>query len=648
MSTPRTAASRTTRDLLGEVFGFQEFREGQEMVINSVLAGRDTLAVMPTNGGKSFCYQIPALMNHSSGGVTLVVCPLVSLMVDQVASLDSRFAGGSKDAEAPVEALHSGLSAAARAEVERRLLGGELAVLIVSPERLRSLEFVLMMKRVGVNLVVVDEAHCISEWGHSFRPEYLFCRRAIEDLGDADGRPPVLALTATADPRVRTDVVDLLGMDDAQVITTGSDRPNLDYAVRRTDLDEAEGRLAPVRDALGAGERPAIVCAHTRSQCETIAGGLRRGGVIAEAYHAGMPSRERDAVQRRFMDDELGVVVATIAFGMGVDKPDVRTIVHAYIPASIPAYVQEAGRAGRDGEPASCTVIYSLQEVQKRKELARKDPTTTDQAAAFFEELKELAIPAKAKAEASAKVTADGGRQGRVFVEAGRLPTLGGAEPERGADILRALEGVGAIERRYNLFSSVYVTAVPQGTPGTPPRIFQPPDERVRRVHAALSRTALADGRKRGSVGLLALAVEAGLSPPVCQGALSKLAAQGVVGLRGGGVLADVIIRTGELSPRQLAALEGRFGQRAKTEAAHIDDVEDYISLRSCRRARLLSHFGDEAAAMIAPCDGCDVCRSRRWSSAKRHGPGSHRSGRPTPARSGSGLLIRLWHAVFG
>lgn len=590
---PAASSDERARAVLEETFGYRAFRPGQEEVIQSVLEGRDTLAVMPTSGGKSLCYQIPALMTE---GLTLVVCPLVSLMVDQAASLEARY----PDGQAPVAALHSGLTRTETRHIEDRVLTGDVTILLVAPERLRSLEFVLLLKRAGigvgsaagVSMFVVDEAHCLSEWGHSFRPEYLFTRKVAEDLGSGGARPPVLALTATADPRVREDIVDLLGMRDPMLITTGFDRPNLAYAVKEANGEH--DRLPLVLEILRTAERPAIVYVHTRRQCEELAAGISRSGIRAEAYHAGMGAADRKAAQKRFMDDKTGVIVATIAFGMGVDKPNVRTIVHAGIPASIPAYVQEAGRAGRDGRPASCTVIYSENEIRRRRDLTRKNPASLADARAFFDGLKKIA-------------GASAGADTRVYPPPNALARLGGADPALATDLMRALEGVGAVERRYNLFARVHVKKV--RTPNIRTAASAPASA------GPLQKTLSALGRAGfGSWDLVKLASLAGLTPPVCQGALLKLAAVGAMEVRGSGVLADVILRTPDLTEEQSKLLVSRFEQRARLAAAHIDDVHDYISLTSCRRARLLSYFGDESAAIVAPCDGCDICRSERVS----------------------------------
>ncbi len=605
-ATPEDAA----RGVLRSVFGFEDFRTGQEEVVASVLRGSDTLAVMPTSGGKSLCYQVPALMGE--GGLTLVVSPLVSLMADQELSLRRRYEERGLGAEnAPVAALHSQLGADEERKVEAGVLSGGIRILLVAPERLRSLEFVLSLKRAsngrGVGLFVVDEAHCVSEWGHSFRPEYLHAKRVIEDLR-GKGRPeganeslPVLALTATADARVRDDVVRLLGMRDPEVVLTGFDRPNLTYAVEKAE-DGEEARAPRVLDALGRHGTPAIVYAGTRRQTESLAEALRDEGVGAEAYHAGMGGEARSAVQERFMTDKTRVVVATVAFGMGVDKPDVRNVIHAGLPASISAYVQEAGRAGRDGRPASCTVIYSAEEAARRKEIASRNldsgPSAED-ARAFFEALKERTTSGR-----------------RAYLSHRELWSLGlpeGSEDrERAGYALRALEGVGAVERRYDLWESVTIEGLSRRTPPRDDDATGP----VAAVHAALLR--LRDGRGRASsgrfvVGLSDLAREARLSRPVAQGAVMKLAALGALRAKGRGARADVVLKAKDLAPELLAIVEYRFGEAALKELCHLESVEAYASTSGgCRRQHLLSYFDDEAAPSVAPCDGCDVCRGRK------------------------------------
>ncbi len=324
-------------------FGFDEFRPGQEEAVRAALAGRDVLAVMPTGAGKSLCYQLPALMRED---LTLVVSPLVSLMQDQVEALE-RVAPGR------VALVNAQQDAAANRTAIEAARDGGLRLLYVAPERFASPGFAAALRDVPLGLFVVDEAHCVSQWGHDFRPDYFRLADAARWL---DARA-IVALTATATPRVATDIVRRLGLREPAHVATGFDRPNLSFAVVRcrSKVDKHRRIAAALADPAA---RPAIVYAGTRAGTDTLAAALREElGVAVVAYHAGLAREERAGVQRRFMAGEAEVVVATNAFGMGVDKADVRTVCHETVPASLEAFYQEAGRAGRDGEPARCLLF---------------------------------------------------------------------------------------------------------------------------------------------------------------------------------------------------------------------------------------------------------------------------------------------------
>jgi ATP-dependent DNA helicase RecQ len=333
-------------DLTAELqrhFGFAGFRPGQREACEAALAGRDVMVVMPTGSGKSLCYQLPALLRDD---LTIVVSPLVALMQDQVEALAARGLG---ERVALVNAQQSG---ADNADAVERALEGRLKLLYVAPERFAAIGFLDRMRSADVGLFVVDEAHCVSQWGHDFRPDYFRLADAARMLGAA----ALVASTATATPRVASDVVRRLALRDPLRVATGFDRPNISFAVARPGGHEKRAMLA---EALRAEDAlPAIVYAGTRAGAEEIAGDLTAAlGEEAVAYHAGLDREHRADVQRRFLADDVRVICATNAFGMGVDKPNVRTVVHGSVPSSLEAYYQEAGRAGRDGAPARALLL---------------------------------------------------------------------------------------------------------------------------------------------------------------------------------------------------------------------------------------------------------------------------------------------------
>ncbi|GAB4245070.1 MAG: DNA helicase RecQ [Thermoleophilia bacterium] len=334
----------TPQETLRRVFGYPAFRLNQREIVERVIGGGDAFVLMPTGGGKSLCYQIPALHRD---GVGIVVSPLISLMKDQV---DALRAAGVAAAQ-----LNSSLEPSEGRAVLRALRAGALDLLYVTPERLMTESFLELLEQIPVALFAIDEAHCVSQWGHDFRPEYV-------ELGRLRGRfpaVPLIALTATADDQTRADVRRQLGLTAAPVYAAGFDRPNIRYLV--ADKSKAQVQLDNFLEKW-AGEAGIVYCL-SRKRVEQVAGRLQQAGIEAAPYHAGLPAEERTRVQEAFQRDDLRVVVATVAFGLGIDKPNVRFVVHYDLPKSLEAYYQETGRAGRDGLPAEALLLFGPADV---------------------------------------------------------------------------------------------------------------------------------------------------------------------------------------------------------------------------------------------------------------------------------------------
>jgi ATP-dependent DNA helicase RecQ len=337
-------------EVLQRVFGYGAFRPPQDQIVESVLQGDDVFVLMPTGGGKSICYQVPALVKE---GTAIIVSPLISLMEDQVQALRSNGVAAAF--------LNSSLTPAQSAEVLRALRGGTLKLLYVAPERVMMPEFLRQIENIGVSLVAIDEAHCVSQWGHDFRPEYV----RLGELRTRMPQVPFLALTATADKQTREDILLRLRLKQPKQFVAGFDRPNIRYLIRHKH-EPAKQLLEYVQ---ARKEESGIVYCLSRKRVESVAEDLRSHGIRASAYHAGLDNAERKRVQAAFTKDELEVVVATVAFGMGIDKPNVRYVVHYDMPKTVESYYQETGRAGRDGFPSEALMLYSTSDAVTARRL---------------------------------------------------------------------------------------------------------------------------------------------------------------------------------------------------------------------------------------------------------------------------------------
>ena len=577
-----SAASRPTLDqaraTLRARFGFPDFRPGQERAVASVLAGRDTLVVLPTGGGKSVCYQVPALLLP---GLTVVVSPLISLMKDQVDALTAR--------GIPATFVNSTLTAGEISHRMASVMRGDVKLLYVAPERFDFGTTADRLRDVGVSLLAVDEAHCISEWGHDFRPSYLRVAQVREKLG----WPPAVALTATATPHVREDIVRQLRLDKAETIITGFDRQNLHYHVvpTRTDADKDEA----LTDILRRHEGVAIVYASTRRNVEKVARTLEEAGIKAAAYHAGLDDAHRHEVQESFMNEDVRVIVATNAFGMGIDKPNVRVVIHHAMPGTLEAYYQEAGRAGRDGLHSDVFLLHAF-----------PDRFTHE----FFIK---GAYPERSTVEqVYAKVVKMARPSGDVDLEPGAIAaSLPGKVSDREVESsLRLLVQAGALRSDPESGGRIFVRLL--ATADRIKRDLGTGDALRLGLLRSLWRVAgdaLYDG---ATVDLDAL-------PPGFGGAVGSMPLLQSLEQEqflewhrlGGGDHVVNMRRPLSAYPLDWAALD----RRRKAELAKLESVQQYAYATGCRRGFVLRYFGDPAAGK--DCGGCDNCLGTHDSSRR-------------------------------
>ena len=347
-------------DSLKKYFGFSNFKGHQEEIISTLLEGRDVFVLMPTGGGKSLCYQLPALMSE---GTAIVVSPLIALMKNQVDAVNGLFSE-----EGVAHVLNSSLNKTQTKTVMDDIKSGKTKLLYVAPESLIKEEYLDFLKEVKISFVAIDEAHCISEWGHDFRPEYRNLKTIIDQIANV----PVIALTATATPKVQDDIQKTLGMTDAVVFKESFNRPNLFYEVRpKVNVDKEIVKF--INQNKG---KAGIVYCLSRKKVEEFAQLLQVNGINALPYHAGLDAKSRVANQDKFLMEEVDVIVATIAFGMGIDKPDVRFVIHYDIPKSLESYYQETGRAGRDGGEGYCLAFYDPKDIDKLEKFLAQKPVS--------------------------------------------------------------------------------------------------------------------------------------------------------------------------------------------------------------------------------------------------------------------------------
>jgi ATP-dependent DNA helicase RecQ len=561
------------RAALSEHFGYPGFRPGQEAAVESVLAGKDTLVVLPTGGGKSLCYQVPALMLPK---LTVVISPLISLMKDQVDALTAR--------GLPATFVNSTLTPNQISDRLARAQRGDVKLLYVAPERFDAGTTAERLRNAGVSLLAVDEAHCISEWGHDFRPSYLRISKIREKLG----RPPTVALTATATPHVRSDIITQLELESPTTIITGFDRKNLSYHVlpTRTDQDKDDALVHLLQTSPGL----AVVYASTRKAVERIAHLLERARIPAAAYHAGLDDRRRHEVQEAFMTEHVRAIVATNAFGMGIDKPNVRLVVHYAMPGTLEAYYQEAGRAGRDGQPASVYLLHAFPDRFTHEFFIKGSYPER----AVIEEVYDL-LKRNADSTGLFELTPD--------QIAGRLKSkAGGREVE---SVLRILSQAGAVRSEQEGGSRVIVRLM--ATPERIKRELGGHDSLELGILRAMWRVA-GDTLNRGaSIDLDGLPPGFGGvvgAMPLLDGLQDR---QFLEWKRAGG-------GTRITDPRKsLGAYNidwATLDRRRRADLQKLDAMQQYAYTKSCRRGFVLRYFGDRAAR--SSCASCDNCLGTR------------------------------------
>lgn len=602
------------RKTLRQFWGFEDFRGGQAEAISSVLARRDTVVVMPTGGGKSICYQIPALLLE---GTTIVVSPLISLMKDQVDRLQR--------VGVPALLVNSSLGPSELSESLREVDSGKVKLLYVAPERFDNAGFIERARGWNISLLAVDEAHCVSQWGHDFRPAYLRIGGVRAPLGN----PPIIALTATATPEVRRDIEKQLELRDASSLVTGFDRRNLTWRVSRVKNDSEKDRqlLRTLRDHDGS----AIVYAATRKNVDALTGLLRGVGVPAVGYHAGLADRDRKSLQDSFMAGDAKVVVATNAFGMGIDKSDVRVVVHYDMPGSLEAYYQEAGRAGRDGKPAECVLLH-----------AYKDRFTHE----FF--IDQTYPSRKAVEETLAELRKRAGSDGVVTSTPAELArSVSATKGDRQIySTIRVLEEHGLVAgSRAGAGESIGVMRLVASAKRVRNELADPERAEDLRFLRRLWKLAGGEVIHRG-VGMQPREVfRAGGGYARARELISRLQNAGFI--EWSERAADGLLVLDPTTPIPRIPVDWRALEKRKaSDLKKLQQMQGYVYTEDCRRAFVLRYFGEESTD--ASCSACDVCLGEVTATA--NAPTERRTSRrgkytPTPPAAGP-LDARLYEEL--
>ena len=553
---------------LREHFGFADFREGQREVISAILEGHDIVVVMPTGSGKSLCYQLPALMKE---GATLVVSPLIALMKDQVDALQAR--------GLPATFINSSIDFEEQKARINGLRQGRYKLVYIAPERFRSTHFVEALRHARLSLFAVDEAHCISQWGHDFRPDYLRLKTAIEELG----RPQTIALTATATPHVRADIIEQLGLRQPQAFVSGFDRPNLTINVIHT---QKEREKITHTKALAARGGSGIIYTSTRKAVEQVTTHLREAGLRVVAYHAGMNDAERSHAQDEFMSGRMQMIVATNAFGMGIDKPDIRFVTHYHLPGSIEAYYQEIGRAGRDGLPSTCVLLFNYADKRTQDYFIEGSYPPPDVIARVYEAL--VATGQKRIELSTREIGLQAGVRNEMAVQSALIILEKAGHLERGA----ASENRAAIRLQVSPQQAREAVNARRST-------------QMRQVIFGLLGGYEVTQRADTELDVAEFAENLGLDLPTVRRVLASLASSGIISyqparrIRGVLMLDERPAKTLRIQPQDLA-------RRAALEQRKLREMLNFCYAERCYRAFILDYFGDRRHA--ANCGKCSNC----------------------------------------